>query len=43
MERVEAGRLCTCGVSFFNVNDEEVSCGGKVVYKSLELVKFEEK
>lgn len=32
-----------CGMSFFNVNDEEVSCGGKVVYESLELVKFEKK
>lgn len=32
-----------CGVSFFNVNDEEISCGGKVVYESLELVKFEKK
>lgn len=32
-----------CGVSFFNVNDEEIGCGGKVIYESLELVKFEKK
>lgn len=32
-----------CGMSFFNVNDEEISHGGKVVYESLELVKLEKK
>lgn len=32
-----------CRMSFFNVNDEEICCGGEVVYKSPELVKFEKK
>lgn len=33
----------TCRVSFFDVDDEEVCRGGKVVYESLELVKFQKK
>lgn len=32
-----------CRVSFFDVDDEEVCRGGKVVYESLELVKFQKK
>lgn len=32
-----------CRMGFFDVNDEEIHFGGKVIYKSLELVKFEKK